>query len=115
MITKNNKPTNDPFVEPFTPGAYIDEVTDTHFLIFNKYSVCERHVILATKEFERQLDPLTQEDFKATCMVMKSTNSFVFFNRGFNSGASIMHKHLQLIPYETMDTGEYIPVEKCAL
>lgn len=46
---------------------------------------------------------------------MKSTDSFVFFNRGFNSGASIMHKHLQLIPYETMDTGEYIPVEKCAL
>jgi ATP adenylyltransferase/5',5'''-P-1,P-4-tetraphosphate phosphorylase II len=53
LITKNNKPTNDPFVEPFTPGAYIDEVTESHFVMFNKYSVCSRHVILATKEFER--------------------------------------------------------------
>ena len=53
LITKANKPNNDPFVAPFSPGAYIDEVTDTHFLLFNKYSVCERHVILATKEFEQ--------------------------------------------------------------
>ena len=53
LITKNNKPNNDPFVAPFSPGAFIDEVTDSHFLMFNKYSVCARHVILATKEFER--------------------------------------------------------------
>ena len=26
-----------------------------------------------------------------------------------------MHKHLQLIPYETMNCGEYIPVEESAL
>ena len=39
-------------------------------------------------------------------------NAFAFFNSGFNSGASIMHKHLQLIPYETMGDSQYIPVEQ---
>lgn len=53
LITKQAPPTDDPFVPPFKPGAYIDQVTDTHCLIFNKYSVCDRHVILATIEFEK--------------------------------------------------------------
>lgn len=53
LINKQNLPVDDPFVPPFKPGAYIDQVTDTHCLIFNKYSVCDRHVILATIEFEK--------------------------------------------------------------
>ena len=88
---------------PFENGAYIDEVTDSHCLIFNKFSVCDRHVIIVTKEFEKQIDPLNIEDFKATCIAMVSLNAFMFFNSGFNSGASIMHKHMQVIPYSSMD------------
>jgi len=74
-------------------------VTDSHHLIFNKFSVCNQHVIIITKDFEKQIDPLNIEDFKATAMVMQSMNAFMFFNSGFNSGASIMHKHMQVIPY----------------
>ena len=94
------------------------EVTDSHSLIFNKFSVCERHTIIITKEFERQIDPLDIEDFKATAMVMASTNSWMFFNSGFNSGASIMHKHMQVIPYDSMGkdgVSSFVPVEEAAL
>lgn len=42
---------------------------------------------------------------------MRSLNAFVFYNSGFNSGASILHKHLQLIPYESL-AGGLLPVEE---
>jgi ATP adenylyltransferase len=94
LINKENLPSKDPFVEPFEAGAFIDEITDTHSLIFNKFSVCDQHVIIITKAFEKQIDPLNIDDFKATSIVMASMNAFMFFNSGFNSGASIMHKHM---------------------
>jgi len=54
LITKETQQAKkNPFVEPFEPGQLIDSVTETHRLIFNKFSVCERHVIVITKEFER--------------------------------------------------------------
>jgi len=118
LINKDNLPQKDPFVPPFENGAYIGEVTETHHLIFNKFSVCERHVIIITKDFEKQIDPLNIDDFKASAMVMASMKAFMFFNSGYNSGASIMHKHMQVIPYESMKAdGEstFVPVEQAAL
>ena len=111
-------PQKDPFVPPFENGAFIGEVTDTHHLMFNKFSVCERHVIIITKDFEKQIDPLNIDDFKATGIVMASMNAFMFFNSGYNSGASIMHKHMQVIPYESMQADGlniFVPVEEAAL
>ena len=52
LINKDNN-LGDPFMAPFAQGAFIDEVTDTHSLIFNKFSVCDKHVIVITKEFEK--------------------------------------------------------------
>lgn len=120
LINKDNQVNKDPFCEPFENGAFIDELTDTHSLIFNKFSVCDRHVIVITKEFLRQIDPLDIEDFKASIISMCSLNAFMFFNSGFNSGASLMHKHMQVIPYESMDPSydavkKFIPVEQEAL
>ena len=79
---------------PYENGAFISQVTDSHSLIFNKFSVCERHVIVITKDFQKQIDPLDIEDFKASIITMTSMRAFMFFNSGFNSGASIMHKHM---------------------
>ena len=119
LINKENVQ-GDPFMAPFPQGSFIDEVTDTHSLIFNKFSVCDRHVIVITKEFEKQIDPLNIDDFKASAIVMASMNAFMFFNSGFNSGASIMHKHMQVIPYDSMGDGcdgqtKFVPVEQSAL
>lgn len=47
---------------------------------------------------------------------MVSMNAFMFFNSGYNSGASIMHKHMQVIPYSSMKSaGGLVPVEEAAL
>lgn len=49
---------------------------------------------------------------------MASMNAFMFFNSGFNSGASIMHKHMQVIPYDSMGFDglkTFVPVEQAAL
>lgn len=118
LITKDNQELKDPFVAPFENGAFIDEVTDTHSLMYNKFSVCNEHTIIITKEFEKQIDPLNIDDFKATSIVLASANAFMFFNSGFNSGASIMHKHMQVIPYGSMGcdgVNTFVPVEQCAI
>lgn len=120
LITKDTKPSFNPFEPPFEHGAYIDEITDTHRMIFNKFSVCERHVIVITKEFQKQIDPLDIDDFKASVIAMVSLNAFMFFNSGFNSGASIMHKHMQVIPYNSFDPSfdaktKFVPVEQVAI
>jgi len=73
--------------------------------------VCNCHVIVITKDFEKQTEPVNVDDFKASAMIMKSLGAFMFYNSGFNSGASILHKHMQLIPYESLDSG-VLPVEE---
>ena len=52
------KPEFDPFIPPFEHGLFIQEISDTHSLVFNKFSVCPEHVICITKEFVRQDVPL---------------------------------------------------------
>ena len=43
-------------------------------------------------------------------------DAFMFFNSGFNAGASIMHKHMQVIPYSSMNSpGGLVPTEEAAL
>ena len=43
----------DPFVPPFEPGLFIDELSLTHNLLFNKFCICREHVLVVTKEMER--------------------------------------------------------------
>jgi len=42
----------DPFEGPFAKDEIIDSITSTHNLILNKYPLCSRHSIIATKEWE---------------------------------------------------------------
>jgi len=104
---------DDPFTAPFEPGMFISELTETHSLVFNKFSVCCSHVIVITKEFEKQTDPVSFADFEASLMAMRSLDAFMFYNSGFQSGASILHKHLQVIPYASLQSG-LLPVEAAA-
>jgi ATP adenylyltransferase len=92
----------DPFIPPFEEGLYIDEITSSHRLLFNKYAVSNYHVLVVTSEFESQKDSLNANDFKSVLTITKSLDGFMFFNSGFNSGASILHKHMQVIPYSSL-------------
>ena len=81
-------------MDTWLSDGYIDEITDDHCLIFNKFAECDRHLLVITKRQENQTDPLNVSDFKAALLVQKSLNAFLFFNCGFESGGSMNHKHI---------------------
>jgi len=83
-------------------------------LIFNKYCVCDEHVLIVTNDFEEQTSPLSIEDFTAAFITCKALDAIMFFNCGYNAGASIPHKHLQVIPYASL-FNSMVPIEEAAL
>ena len=44
---------SDPFADPLEHGCYIDDLTDTHRMLFNKFAVCDMHMLVTTNEFKR--------------------------------------------------------------
>jgi ATP adenylyltransferase len=89
-----------PFISP-DRNLWIETFqSETHNLLLNKYCVSLGHVILATKIFKSQFSTLNHEDFAASFLFLKNSdkNHVCFYNCGSNSGASILHKHIQIIP-----------------
>jgi ATP adenylyltransferase len=69
MESLNSKPSGgeskpkkefNPFLPPFEEGLYIADVLDKHRLLYNKFSVCDEHVLVTTKDFEEQTSLLTK-------------------------------------------------------
>ncbi|KAI9311791.1 HIT-like domain-containing protein [Dichotomocladium elegans] len=91
-------------VNPFLPPNPALKVKDLeeHSIILNKFCVVPHHLIVITKEYKSQSQPLFPEDLGAVwqCMTMAFGGSPVlaFYNCGPFSGASQPHKHVQLIP-----------------
>mmetsp|Transcript_13651 Transcript_13651/g.25746 ORF Transcript_13651/g.25746 Transcript_13651/m.25746 type:complete len:300 (+) Transcript_13651:1055-1954(+) len=88
-----------PFLYPYEPGIFLTSVGEYN-LLFNKYPVVPQHVLLVTKQFQPQTDPLTVADFEVAQTVMKELRALVFYNSGEASGHSQPHKHLQIIPLD---------------
>ncbi|KAI9095444.1 HIT-like domain-containing protein [Phlyctochytrium arcticum] len=109
---KSEKKAN-PFL-PYDPTLYITNF-ESHNLLLNKFSLVEGHVLLTTKEFASQFDPLNESDFAAAWKVLSepdTSNYLVFYNCGENSGASVPHKHVQLIPPSTdSPDGTFPPIQ----
>ncbi|KAJ2720446.1 bifunctional AP-4-A phosphorylase/ADP sulfurylase [Coemansia sp. Benny D115] len=88
-----------PFL-PYDPKLHVCSVGDSHELLFNKYCVVPHHLLITTKEFRQQGEPLSESDFKAILETTKNLSrpQIVFYNSGEESGASQPHKHLQVLP-----------------
>jgi ATP adenylyltransferase/5',5'''-P-1,P-4-tetraphosphate phosphorylase II len=87
----------DIFLEPFEEGICIrDSLTKTHRLLFNKYPARPYHVLVITKERQKQGELLNTSDFEAAMLVMRAfgNNALLFYNSSLISGASQEHKHL---------------------
>jgi sulfate adenylyltransferase (ADP) / ATP adenylyltransferase len=85
-------------------------IGEDHFLVLNKYPISPRHFILATKKFIPQTNLLEAEDLWAAynCILdfdKFKEDLFVFYNSGRAAGASQPHRHMQLIPVESMRRG----------
>eukprot|EP01017_Pseudomicrothorax_dubius_P013591 TRINITY_DN16055_c0_g1_i3.p1 TRINITY_DN16055_c0_g1~~TRINITY_DN16055_c0_g1_i3.p1 ORF type:complete len:216 (+),score=27.53 TRINITY_DN16055_c0_g1_i3:331-978(+) len=98
--TSLSSKTSNPFLPPFVDDVYVTEISQTHRLILNKFSVAKNHVLVVTKGFERNSEPLNADDIFASAKVMFALNGFAFYNCGSEAGASVTHKHLQVIPIE---------------
>ena len=92
----DQKPFN-PFL-PYEPDLYVGELTNHYRLLLNKFNVMDHHILMVTTQFESQQTPLGIEDFLAAMICLQAQNGLVFYNGGPEAGASVEHKHLQMIP-----------------
>lgn len=75
-------------------------------MCLNKFYVYEHHLLLLTENFQPQVGHLTIADFESVVntwtLLEESSNWMAFYNRGFYSGASQPHKHIQLVPIHAL-------------
>ncbi|KAI9008460.1 HIT-like domain-containing protein [Phycomyces nitens] len=88
-----------PFLSP-NPKLLVDE-KDQHLILLNKFCVVPHHILVVTKEFRKQTEPLFPTDLYETWVAMTTAYdkpAVAFYNCGPNSGASQEHKHVQIMP-----------------
>lgn len=88
---------------PFLPPEehlFVSDLSPTHFAVLNKFNVLDHHLLIVTRQFEEQDEPLNAADFAALWQCLSDFPSLGFYNGGEASGASQRHKHLQVIPVE---------------
>jgi ATP adenylyltransferase len=90
-------PDFNPFLAP-EPALTVGPIGAQHVAILNKFPICDYHLVLARREFEEQLLPLTPEDFRVLALIMSESGGLGFYNGGAAAGASQRHKHVQWIP-----------------
>lgn len=82
----------------YEPDLFVGDVSATHYVLLNKFNVLPQHLLLVTRHFERQEEPLTVQDFAALERCMAGFGDVAFYNSGAEAGASQLRKHLQLVP-----------------
>jgi ATP adenylyltransferase/5',5'''-P-1,P-4-tetraphosphate phosphorylase II len=98
VTTSLPKTWRNPFLPP-DPDLFVCHLSASHSLVLNKFNVVPHHVLVITREFAKQEEPLTAEDMEATLAVvqcMPGDGGLAYFNRGPCSGASQPHKHIQV-------------------
>ncbi len=93
----------DPFL-PYDPALYVGELTDHYRCLLNKFNVIDHHILMVTKQFLPQQTALNTEDFLAAQICLQAQDGLVFYNGGPIAGASVEHKHLQMIPLPLSST-----------
>ena len=101
-----------PFLPPYDPGLLLGAIGDTHVALLNKYNLVDRHLLIVTREYEEQEDPLTVADLEAARFCLDAIEGLVFYNAGAAAGASQTHKHLQLVPFPLGPRDQRLPIER---
>ncbi|KAF8071003.1 APA2 [Scenedesmus sp. PABB004] len=99
-------PPRNPFL-PYEEALWVGHLCDSHTLLLNKFNVVPHHVLVVTRRFESQADPLNAADFAATLQVLAAMprGGVAFYNCGEHSGRSQPHKHVQVVPLPFDDGG----------
>lgn len=86
-----------PFL-PYEQALYVADLPPHHVCLLNKFNVVDRHLLLVTRHFASQREPLDAGDFAALAVCLAAADGLGFYNGGPEAGASQRHKHLQWIP-----------------
>lgn len=87
----------DPFL-PYDEDLYVGDISDSHVVLLNKFNVIEHHLLVVTRAYAEQDDPLDLRDFEALVRCLAGIDGLAFYNGGHVAGASQRHKHLQIVP-----------------
>lgn len=95
-------PSGNPFL-PYEAALHVADLPPHHVCLLNKFNVVDRHLIVVTRNFASQLEPLNADDFSALAVCLAAAIGVGFYNGGPAAGASQRHKHLQWIPVSPRD------------
>ena len=103
-VTGSEKPGTEPtkVKNPFLPydqELFVCDLAPHHVCLLNKFQVVAPHLLLVTREFQRQEKALDEGDFISLASGLRELDGLGFYNSGRVAGASQPHKHLQLIPF----------------
>jgi ATP adenylyltransferase/5',5'''-P-1,P-4-tetraphosphate phosphorylase II len=109
-MTAHQKKIDDAFADS-NPDFDLGIIGTKHKLILNKYCVVRPQLVLHTTNFEAQSNPLDIADFDALWKVLceMGREYFAIFNCGADAGASVGHKHMQILPHSTNSDFELFP------
>ncbi|KAJ3369660.1 bifunctional AP-4-A phosphorylase/ADP sulfurylase [Kappamyces sp. JEL0680] len=100
----------DPFAIP-NPDLLVGPLGAGHKLVFNAYSIVKHDMLIVTNGFVSQCAPLSLADFEATRLfdqIFEHDQRFFYYNCGVQSGASILHRHIEALVF---GPNEHIPIQ----
>ncbi|KAJ4359504.1 uncharacterized protein N0V89_000059 [Didymosphaeria variabile] len=108
--TRHQRKVSNAFADD-NPDFSLGLIGPTHKLILNKFCVVRPQFVLHTVEFEPQQTPLSLADLGALWSVLGSLQSehLAIFNCGADAGASVGHKHMQVLPHPGREAFELFP------
>lgn len=103
-------PGRNPFLPP-DPDLLVGGLTSDYLAVLNRYPVLDEHLLLVTRDFRSQVDPLRADDFLAWALALAEYPGLGFYNSGRKAGASQPHKHLQFVPLPIGSGKSAFPLE----
>lgn len=100
----------DPFL-PYDEDLFVASLSETHVCLLNKFNVLDHHLLVVTREYEDQDEPLNLRDFEALWRCLVEIDGLGFYNGGEVSGASQRHKHFQMVPGALGAGPDAVPIE----
>lgn len=88
----------DPFAPPYESDLCLGRVPPDHVALLNKFPVLEDHLLVVTRTYRAQDEPLEPDDCAALLRVLACFDALAFYNAGRVAGASQPHRHLQFVP-----------------
>lgn len=99
----------DPFL-PYEEDLFVADISETHICLLNKYKVVDNHLLIVTRDFEPQQSFINHADFTALAACLQKVDGLGFYNSGEAAGASVRHKHLQLVPRSLAPNVTELPI-----